>query len=119
MKRNTVWCRVALLLVALLCVGCREPGGARPASGAEADCVVNGSRIWFADEQQRQAWQQPLAELLSRVSEWDDRADFEEILDPDAPALPQSYRCGPPSPSHSFRFGVFAAIMRRHSSTPS
>ena len=94
MKRNTVWCRVALLLVALLCVGCREPGGARPASGAEADCVVNGSRIWFADEQQRQAWQQPLAELLSRVSEWDDRADFEEILDPDAPALPQSYRCG-------------------------
>jgi len=63
-----------------------------------ADCIIGGKEIFFVDDDTKKEWKAPLAKLLSNVlvpyGEGGDILGYEASVDPNAPVIPQSYRCG-------------------------
>lgn len=64
---------------------------------SQPDCIIAGKEVYFADDEQKQTWVAPIAELLG--NELIPYGDKDSIvgyrpLDPDKPSVPASYRVG-------------------------
>ena len=63
-----------------------------------ADCIINGREFYFVSDETKQEWKAPLAKLLSNVlvpyGELGDILGYEATVDSNAPAIPQSFKCG-------------------------
>ena len=97
MYKAATKCAVLVLALCVLCmsVGCStEP----PTKSAPDTVTVSGRTMTFVSAEQRRAWQEPLAQLLSNVlvpyGENGEILGYEATVDPHRPAIVQCYRCG-------------------------
>lgn len=65
---------------------------------SDADCIINGRKFYFVDDETKKEWKEPLAKLLSNVlvpyGEHGDILGYEATIDSKAPVIPQCYECG-------------------------
>lgn len=89
---------ILLMLVSAACictVGCAKSGKDRE---KKADCIINGKKIYFVEDEVKKEWEKPLSELLSNVlvpyGEGGDIMGYKAAVDEKKPSVPQSYRVG-------------------------
>ena len=88
-----------ILTAALLMGVCITGAGCRRETHESngPDCIINQKNIDFLETEQKQAWEKPLAKLLSNVLiPYGEGGEIlgEKPVDPDSPAIPMSYACG-------------------------
>ncbi len=83
-------------ILCVLCVACNR--SARSVDDTANRSVIHGKTFHFANDRQRQEWEEPLAKLLSNVlvpyGEHGEIMGTQAAIDPNAPSIPASYTCG-------------------------
>lgn len=99
--KNQVIRFIAVVLTSALfftLFGCSSHNENENSRASVADCIINGREICFISDEAKNEWKEPLAKLLSNVlipyGENGDILGYEATVDPNTPAIPQSYQCG-------------------------